>query len=100
MILRPQRTTLFPYTTLFRSEELQLFAETYSEKDQSGGSLAAVRVKQYFQGAARRNAGRESEEYERVQVKALAAGLMSSLRDRKSTRLTPVTWPSRMPSSA
>ena len=75
-----QKKSGFCSTYDWGSEELQLFAETYSKKDQSGSSLAAERVNKYFQGATRRNAGRESEEYQRIQVKALAAGLMSSLR--------------------
>src|SRR3712207_9581379 len=31
MIRRPPRSTLFPYTTLFRSGKVQLFAGNYSE---------------------------------------------------------------------
>src|SRR3712207_7410599 len=32
MIRRPPRSTLFPYTTLFRSDEEQIFREEYSNK--------------------------------------------------------------------
>src|SRR5207244_11052102 len=68
MIRRPPRSTLFPYTTLFRSAGLLLF------------TLAT-------EGSA--------------QVSASIGGTVSDATgDRKSTRLTPVTRSSRMPSSA
>src|SRR2546421_4711114 len=41
MIRRPPRSTLFPYTTLFRSSEIQLNSFTYKTPDQ-GSSLALL----------------------------------------------------------
>src|SRR2546430_8040621 len=70
MIRRPPRSTLFPYTTLFRSPGSVLFA--------TGGELRQVRdarapevvtVPCLFRGAARQ------------------LGLLRRARDRKSTRL-------------
>src|SRR5687768_18011002 len=73
MIRRPPRSTLFPYTTLFRSEEL-------AELEQVG----AVGVKRVAGEAAL-----ELEVGEEVEDEALEAGSgpAVSLLDRKSTRL-------------
>src|SRR5688572_32746055 len=59
MIRRPPRSTLFPYTTLFRSRLEELLAERY--------------------GLEREHASREVDEFSRVAV--------DLSRDRKSTRL-------------
>ncbi len=57
-----RRRTGFCYNYDWDSEELRPFAETCPNSFKSGTSLAGERVKQYFQGAARRNAGSEREE--------------------------------------
>src|SRR5260221_6326596 len=80
MIRRPPRSTLFPYTTLFRSRELQDLARTHNIED---------RV--FFVGS------RPNEElnlwYSAADLSCLVSSaalyhrLSSSFGDRKSTRL-------------
>src|SRR2546427_2456278 len=73
MIRRPPRSTLFPYTTLFRSHE---------------GKLTLDR--RYFWVDAWAFEGLAAE-FERasdpVQAEKLAEGMLALYRDRKSTRL-------------
>src|SRR5207249_11212402 len=76
MTRRPPRSTLFPYTTLFRSQ-----------RDER--ALAEAR----FRGVGP-VAHRDGEDLDPVLT------LPPHLQDRKSTRLNPVTFRSRMPSSA
>ena len=61
----------------WKSIALRPFAEEYPKKDTTGSSLASRRVGRYFRVPAYRNAGSESEELRRCQIKALAAGLPS-----------------------
>src|SRR2546427_7902205 len=68
MIRRPPRSTLFPYTTLFRSE-------VHGERDARGGDVAE---------RARRALRREAVEPRGVDR---IAAVRPSLVDRKSTRL-------------
>src|SRR3989442_7681030 len=91
MIRRPPRSTLFPYTTLFRS----LVAL---------GDRGDVALRH---DAARAELGDGLDDDVAVRVvvpdaehAGAAHSATSSSRDRKSTRLTPVTSASRMPSSA
>src|SRR3712207_7092144 len=79
MIRRPPRSTLFPYTTLFRSDSITRLARAYntevphSGKILSGGVDAnALQKPKRFFGAAR-----NIEE----------GGSLTILADRKSTRL-------------
>src|SRR5690348_17774484 len=82
MVLRPPRSTLFPYTTLFRSARLR--AEDHGPL---GGDLEGVarrradRGREAGDGAVERlpHAGRDTE--------AGADRLRRRPRDRKSTRL-------------
>src|SRR3712207_7321160 len=75
MIRRPPRSTLFPYTTLFRSQE-QIAAE--SER------LAAEQAKQAERTKALEERAKQlEEEQERVEADRRAV----RERDRKSTRL-------------
>src|SRR5260370_31059179 len=101
MIRRPPRSTLFPYTTLFRS------------KLPRDGSLRR------HSAAVRRSEGITCYQHEEIRRSVQAIGIQnlyrgncvaerspranterSVKRDRKSTRLNSVTLESRMPSSA
>src|SRR5690349_23199893 len=68
MIRRPPRSTLFPYTTLFRSRPAQVLADVQIERDRD--LLARVR---------RRFVGDRSDERGAVDL--------GEIEDRKSTRL-------------
>src|SRR3712207_9135886 len=105
MMRRPPRSTLFPYTTLFRSTALT--------KRYDDGFLALDAVDlvvpdgEFFGLLGPNGAGKTtliSAVCNLIRVtsgEALVFGEPAhSLRDRKSTRLTPVTPISRMPSSA
>src|SRR5256885_6469493 len=74
MIRRPPRSTLFPYTTLFRSDD-----EEAEDGDRAGGEDA---------GEVRRRGDREvGEEGAEADRSHLGEGGGGSDRDRKSTRL-------------
>src|SRR5256886_12548749 len=78
MIRRPPRSTLFPYTTLFRSAELAL---DMSARVLKPGGSALIKV---FQGAGFRELVQSARgRFARVRVVKPAA----SRSDRKSTRL-------------
>src|SRR3712207_8812203 len=97
MIRRPPRSTLFPYTTLFRSAltiygwrkwhdaKREVIERTAAE--QRAQSLASTDPLTGFLNR-------------RVFADAVDELLAATKKDRKSTRLTPVTPISRMPSSA
>src|SRR5256885_12215977 len=72
MIRRPPRSTLFPYTTLFRSELMQ-------------DPLAQIptTAKQFVEEYVDRIKRGESAEYSEIEAKKR----ISRLKDRKSTRL-------------
>src|SRR3989441_6956654 len=101
MIRRPPRSTLFPYTTLFRSlVQLQVALQPVLHfiGDRVGRFHVGVAVHgdrdlgvAQVGGPARAN---------RVGALHPADRLGGLLEDRKSTRLNPVTSLSRMPSSA
>src|SRR3712207_9078601 len=89
MIRRPPRSTLFPYTTLFRSDRPELGRDP----------LDRARLD------LERHAGPPAEVLQHLgDVRVLVPGADRAgelvLQDRKSTRLNPVTPISRMPSSA
>src|SRR2546427_5516555 len=73
MIRRPPRSTLFPYTTLFRSRGRPGNGETAVAGDSRGGGIGNG-------GGGDRVAGTAFRKWEQL---AVAAGV----RDRKSTRL-------------
>src|SRR3989442_11137252 len=81
MIRRPPRPTLFPYTTLFRSD-VQSGAEALGRRD-------AVRVHGAEKRLERRGDGGRAERFESAQrhVRETCEGRHGRLRDRKSTRL-------------
>src|SRR3712207_6941513 len=78
MIRRPPRSTLFPYTTLFRSRERQLVEVADRQQD---GALAPVGA-----GAAARHRQHGGEEQKKDDVFRLH-GNSAPKGDRKSTRL-------------
>src|SRR5205823_12351855 len=86
LLLRPPRSTLFPYTTLFRSGLGPLPHQ--QGRLQQRVAVAEVPVEAALGGA---EPGRDRLDGD---------GGHPARRDRKSTRLTPVTSLSRMPSSA
>src|SRR3712207_9427407 len=100
MIRRPPRSTLFPYTTLFRSwahkrllgrPEQRRILMVISDGAPVDDSTLSVNPGNYLE----RHLRYIIEEIEtRSPVELIAIG------DRKSTRRTPVTPISRMPSSA
>src|SRR2546428_5174414 len=57
MIRRPPRSTLFPYTTLFRSHELR---NGDGAEDRSGGHLGAKAQQSLFPGARLEKGDRKS----------------------------------------
>src|SRR2546430_17107568 len=92
MIRRPPRSTLFPYTTLFRSKSKAQEGEAAKVALQLGAAQQAERAVKARETAL--TAAQEKLEEGR-------SGLADAEKaDRKSTRLTPVTVKSRMPSSA
>src|SRR2546427_6536858 len=80
MIRRPPRSTLFPYTTLFRSADATELRHT---------TLATARLRFLFVAAKIwRHAGRTGVSYsDHYEEKGVFERLMDRLRDRKSTRL-------------
>src|SRR5258708_30209886 len=77
MIRRPPRSTLFPYTTLFRSPQ---------HAEQKQGSASAPRIHQQSRGNLKRRVGPE-ENAERQTRVFLGDLEFATDRDRKSTRL-------------
>src|SRR5207253_10228139 len=100
MLSLPASARLFPYTTLFRSQIGEDLARVAAHRV---GRLGAV-------GHPRRVAEinhrlvRQALEHRAGDGESPDPGIEHAERgrvqDRKSTRLNPVTWPSRMPSSA
>src|SRR2546422_8470870 len=72
MIRRPPRSTLFPYTTLFRSR-----ADRMSERDRAAVDVDLLRVPAHLPVHGDRLRGKGLVDLHQVEV----------LRDRKSTRL-------------
>src|SRR5690348_18259808 len=91
MLRRPPRSTLFPYTTLFRSVRLGVNPK-YADQMVRGSVVMPAGTGKTKRVLVIAKPDKAKE--------ALEAGADFAGRDRKSTRLTPVTRPSRMPSSA
>src|SRR5947208_7704991 len=98
MTRRPPRSTLFPYTTLFRSHGSIDIVVTDVGTEHNGPHRRALAT-QIFQRLEGIRAGHFDVHEHNIRPSALGLG-DQILRDRKSTRLTPVTRSSRMPSSA
>ena len=97
MIRRPPRSTLFPYTTLFRSERA-LSAEELKQIDEQFDRLIALGESSSLPAD---DAVDEEEEEVEEEGKSVADSLKLGLTDRKSTRLNSShSSVSRMPSSA
>src|SRR5438034_7076872 len=79
MIRRSQRSTLFPYTTLFRSELVRLYEEAASLYMHTGDNMLAI----YASEKALRLAERLGD----VRCASRAHGIFGRVLDRKSTRL-------------
>src|SRR3712207_8643284 len=78
MIRRPPRSTLFPYTTLFRSE-VQALVQMKAAPKLAGTDELAQMYEEHE---------RETEEHKRlVEERLEARGASTSRLDRKSTRL-------------
>src|SRR3712207_6986720 len=75
MIRRPPRSTLFPYTTLFRSLKQSTGARCRASRDGSRGQTGE-RARVDLRGCKRRPCGRRARERRRL-----------TCGDRKSTRL-------------
>src|SRR3712207_8532602 len=80
MIRRPPRSTLFPYTTLFRSEGIPMARLLYETLSQGVESDYIRRLLAAFPGA-------ESEQTASSPMRGSKSELVEPLRDRKSTRL-------------
>src|SRR3712207_9459216 len=94
MIQRPPRSTLFPYTTLFRSVVAHVELLSLERPFPLPHDLSPDRLEhRAVEALARLDVGNP-------QVDVVDEPADVVLRDRKSTRLTPVTPISRMPSSA
>src|SRR3989475_5273624 len=78
MIRRPPRSTLFPYTTLFRSDPLVVVLAQHQDKGKRADALPDV---------AQRDARRPLSFRPHIGAVAAAAQFERTLRDRKSTRL-------------
>src|SRR2546427_10846794 len=100
MIRRPPRSTLFPYTTLFRSRAAhQTFEGTIgvgASHARGMGHRVAGGWTEPQQGRVGQGLGGREAEWREIEL----AGHCVVAIDRKSTRLNPVTVKSRMPSSA
>src|SRR3712207_9467653 len=91
MIRRPPRSTLFPYTTLFRSEDPQLqlaqLLRLVHQGIQQGGRLRPGRVKA---GLAHETGlrGRSADDRDALLLNVFGpGGVLEAVLDRKSTRL-------------
>src|SRR5207253_11188522 len=89
MLPRLQCSTLFPYTTLFRSDRAPR-RTVHVVRGVVDVELDHVRVE----------IGEPIDAGPRLFRRFADGETPEEARDRKSTRLNSVTWPSRMPSSA
>ena len=105
MIRRPPRSTLFPYTTLFRSPEIKAgFSQRYAT---DAASTAKDRLTNFYEAAPFDIGWGPFDEPEPTPAEIMTFGAMEKVfylnngGDRKSTRLNSShTDISRMPSSA
>src|SRR5207253_10684326 len=95
LLLRPPpRSTPFPYTTLFRS---QMVAHAAADMRRLAAHPDLAIGDRHRRG---RRIALATDAVRLVEHRHDRALDKWHGRDRKSTRLNPVTWPSRMPSSA
>src|SRR3712207_6920300 len=100
MIRRPPGSTLFPYTTLFRSRERLLACGRAGRGNVESGVLLEDALVQLAQLAARLDAELLDERRARRAIGLERVRLPAGAVDRKSTRLNSSHALSRMPSSA
>src|SRR5436853_3648440 len=91
MIRRPPRSTLFPYTTLFRSDEVaHVRIEADQVRRQALASGGRVGVAEHFQGdhAPQLDAGLRSEEHtsELQSLRHLVCRLLLEKKKKKASR--------------
>src|SRR3712207_7532372 len=72
MIRRPPRSTLFPYTTLFRSSIREVFSVPYEKTARAAGSLGQASFRRYVNLRS-------------IQVISKAHSIIEWALDRKST---------------
>src|SRR5947209_15470971 len=82
MIRRPPRSTLFPYTTLFRSQEL--FGLPFGQLDRAQASEMIDALLAANQNRRKQKAAERNEYYESTRTGWVRC---NTRRDRKSTRL-------------
>src|SRR5256885_9729602 len=88
MIRRPPRSTLFPYTTLFRSEDHQ--QPVHAQPDAAGGRHAVLeRPDEVFVQVLRLHVAGGAQPRLLLEAAALLVGIVELAEgvDRKSTRL-------------
>src|SRR5256885_15640715 len=91
MIRRPPRSTLFPYTTLFRSElgrlTVRLAADSAQAREAQGESTQRfnAHVQERFEALAQTT--RSTLDSLKNDIQQQLGGLAQSSQDRKSTRL-------------
>src|SRR2546422_11055252 len=102
MIRRPPRSTLFPYTTLFRSGEFEIIDRAGRRREVPDVVHCFMQEKELrdilLDEFEVRVAGQVIDVFHRAGDKVVNGDDPVSAGDRKSTRLTPVTATSRMPS--
>src|SRR3712207_7748192 len=87
MIRRPPRSTLFPYTTLFRSCEFISAAEEILQRLEDSLGLKLLRHEVYVHALVREPVGRRVADGADAQLVQLGNVLARRFEDRKSTRL-------------
>src|SRR5688572_32379518 len=92
MIRRPPRSTLFPYTTLFRSdEEARTGAERRSARESDGRSRRADGLQRHAAAARAAERARRSEEHtsELQSQSNLVCRLLLEKKKKKNKKNTP-----------
>src|SRR3712207_8743763 len=94
MIRRPPRSTLFPYTTLFRSRPLR-----HTERRGTGSDRAGRAARRLPSGQARRRVAGEGTDHD-LPEHAGSPELNPAAKNGREHVRNPVTPITRMPSSA
>src|SRR2546425_8968339 len=85
MIRRPPRSTLFPYTTLFRSLRQDLFRQVQQESQEQGLARLAVPVRRRRGAGGRRLLPHRSEEHT-SELQSLAYLVCRLLLEKKKNK--------------
>src|SRR2546430_8225138 len=90
MIRRPPRSTLFPYTTLFRSRKPIVFAREHQYKQQQsepGNHVSVELVKRFLQEMAKCNKNRSEEHTSELQSQSnLVCRLLLEKKKKTQTK--------------